>query len=146
MNYYEKKVAEMLDVSPFGNKDCKGIPKHVAFLFSGRELLQVQTNARYLHHAEEAIMKTRNSWYTRKKLRIYVTKVGGAHKMSRPCWYCSMQMKKIPSIRVFYTCKDGTWQEDTNLDNVHLSMRDMGRNRNCITRITPPKKILDAHR
>ena len=136
----EKKVVTLVNAVPFNHRG----PKHLAILFSGKEMIQMQTNIRRGSHAEENVMKTYKEWHFKKKLRLYVTKVGGMHRMSRPCWFCSKQLKKVPGLRVFYTNNDGMWVEDIHLDSQHMSMRDFYNTNNSHNRIlhNPPKAIL----
>jgi len=105
--------------------DVHNIPKHVALLFSGNTLLDLTTNSK-IHAEEELITRFRRRQVRdNRRLRIFVTKLGGMHSYSRPCKFCSLLLKKFPQIRVFYTLHDGTWVEDKHLDNEHVSMGDL---------------------
>ena len=119
---FEKHIESILANNLFPSPSH--IPKHVAFLVSWGRRVQFHTNVRFVCQAEQAVLRPGDSWRQRKRLRLYVTKVGGAHRMSRPCWICSRQLKRIPNLRVFYTDTHGSWVEDTTLDSTHKSMRD----------------------
>jgi hypothetical protein len=121
MSFFERAVHEVLTTTMY---DTGTSPTHLAVLFSRKTILQVRTNLPRSKHAEECIMKTAHEWHRKKRLRLYVTKINGSHRMSRPCWACSKQLKRVIGLRVFYTDKSGAWTEDTLLDNHHLSMRD----------------------
>lgn len=144
MIFFEKKIDELLQSCMFHNK---GIPTHVAILFSKKTVVQIQTNIKYGKHAEENILKTIKEWQHRKRLRLFVTKTNGDHRMSRPCWYCSKQLKKVPGLRVFYTDKYGSWMEDVNLDSEHLSMRDFHNilHPQCRIHHNPPQIFLKTN-
>ena len=106
-------------------RDVRNIPRHVALLFSGNTLLDLTTNSKI--HAEEELIARFRRRHVRdtRRLKIFVTKLGGMHSYSRPCKFCSLLLKKFPQIRVFYTLHDGTWVEDKELDNEHVSMGDL---------------------
>lgn len=141
MSFFDKKVNELVSSGAFHSK---GIPTHVAVLFSNKTILQIQTNINFGRHAEENVLKTVKEWQHKKKLRLYVIKTNGVHKMSRPCWFCSKQLKKVRNLRVFYTDKKGEWVEDILLDSQHLSSRDFHNYRHPANRIhhNPPQIIL----
>ena len=144
MNFFEKKINELLESGVVQNEN---IPTHVAILFSGKTVVQIQTNMNCGRHAEENVLKTMKEWHHKKRLRLFVTKTNGLHRMSRPCWFCSKQLKKVPGLRVFYTDKHGRWIEDIFLDSQHLSMRDFHNIMHPRNRIhhNPPQTILKTN-
>ena len=108
----------------------KHIPRHVAFVFQGSELLCCATNGDGRAgdaHAEEnalCILRTHDLAHHRN-LRLYVTKVGGQHAFSRPCGRCSRLLARYPQLRVYYSDHNGEWLEDTRLDSMHRSMSEI---------------------
>ena len=136
MNRFEKKNSEVLHQINVSRS------QHVAILYSNKKVIKVETNEAGFH-AEEKILQTANKWKHKKQLRLYVTKIGGMHRLSRPCWACSKKLRQVPHLRVFYTERDGNWKEDHALDSRHLSLRDFS-NLLFETKIchNPPRAIL----
>jgi len=108
----------------------KYVPRHIAFLYCGQKLLVVSANKNNKHAEENVIEKyrTMKDLSTNKPYRLFVLKLNGEHKMSRPCVDCSHCILNFcPRARVYYTGYDGELNEDVHLDNKHRSLRRTGR-------------------
>ena len=119
-----QRIVHTIDQTAPGPFELKNACKHVAYLFSGSKLLATSTN-RWGCHAEIAIL-THVRFASKKRLRIYIQKVGGIHQNSRPCHKCSQILKReVPWVRIFYSLNGGEWREDVALDSTHLSRREV---------------------
>lgn len=97
--------------------------RHVAILMD-RKVIKCVFSNRYAFHAEElAVDFYRANIRHIKKPRIYVTRLTGGDKSSRPCQHCCKLLKRHPKIRVFYTNYSGEWQEELAFDAQHISHR-----------------------
>ena len=97
--------------------------KHVAVLMNGSNIEGIFTN-RYAYHAEElAVAHYMNNVHKMKRIRLYVGRMSSENRMSRPCKHCSMMLKRLPNIRVFYTDKTGEWVEEHDYSTSHVSHR-----------------------
>ena len=98
--------------------EMSSYPRHVAYLFRKSKLIATSTNT-YERHAELGVLPyVTNGAHG---YRLYVRRLGNRDQLSRPCYHCSLQLKRRPNVRVFYTSVDGAWLEDSDLDNAHLS-------------------------
>lgn len=96
--------------------------KHVAVLTNGSAVEAVFTN-RYAFHAEELAVSYYLSKQKMKRPRLYVARLSGYNRMSRPCKHCSLLLKRLPNIRVFFTDETGQWVEERDYSTDHVSLR-----------------------
>lgn len=113
-------------------ENVRHIPRHVAFVFQGTQLVCSATNGEGRAadaHAEQTALRLLQARPLphHRGLRMYVTKVGGLHACSRPCARCSQLLAQFPRLRVYYTDFDGRWVEDARLDSTHQSLAERKR-------------------
>ena len=125
MHTRQMKLMNTIEGIHCGNFELKSFPKHLAYLFEGSKLIAMSTNG-WGRHAEMGILQ-----YLRRDRQqiLYVKRVrSGSTFMSRPCVRCSMSLKHVsPGLRVFYTNEVGDWVEDTMLNSLHRSRKDVGQ-------------------
>lgn len=130
MNVLKAFIQNDVFMSRFTRLRSPTLPLHLAFLFSGNELLSVDSNMSKLGHAEyNCIRRSQHKMHRHKlfhPLRLVVIKLNraGDLSMSRPCRQCSMFIRQsLPRARVFYSTSNGAIYEDVHMDNEHCTMR-----------------------
>ena len=105
------------------------VPMHVAILYNGVKLVSGASNA-FERHAEINCMDDIAPFSIKhnKPLRLFVAKVSGGHRMSRPCKECCREIRRrLPRARVFYTDHNGDFREDWELNNSHENLAQRNR-------------------
>ena len=123
---FRSDVEDLLtrEPSPQERKRPPWLPLHVAAVYSGADLVASAANVDE-RHAEINCMRRMDTSRLKpnKAVRLYVCKISGSHSMSRPCRNCCLEIRRrLPCARVFYTDHDGTFCEDTRLDNDHVNL------------------------
>ena len=115
--------ADIAELSKDIQFELPRMPKHVAVLMWGSNIVEIFTN-KYAWHAEEVAISYYLSHNVKmKRLKLYITRMSCHNKMSRPCKHCCLMLRKFPNIRVFYTNEQGDWQEEEYYDADHVSSR-----------------------
>tara|TARA_A100001015_G_scaffold316676_1_gene431653 strand:+ start:4985 stop:5413 length:429 start_codon:yes stop_codon:yes gene_type:complete len=132
-----KDVTDRLRDKPYVDSlllGVKYVPKHIAFIYCGKNLLCASANSGNKHAEENAVEKFRyiKDLSYNKPYKLFVIKIDGKHSMSRPCAECTAKINRFcKRARVFYTNYDGELVEDIEMNNSHKSVRRTGRFNEC---------------